>query len=145
LILFFRRIDEKILEAFTTDDFLVIDTLFYERELSAELRLRLKNLSEKGIVEHTGHGKYILKQSLFEATGKQKTHNRLIGEERIKSKELLFEYIKQNGSKGTQLSELLLLLPRLSKDQVQNLLRDLKNEERVKPDGKANKARWYSI
>ena len=145
MILFFRRIDEKILEAFTTDDFLVIDTLFYERELSAELRLRLKNLSEKGIVEHTGHGKYILKQSLFEATGKQKTHNRLIGEERIKSKELLFEYIKQNGSKGTQLSELLLLLPRLSKDQVQNLLRDLKNEERVKPDGKANKARWYSI
>jgi len=143
LILLFRRIEEEILESFTTDDFLVIDALFYEREVSTVLRSRLKALSNKGVVVHTGHGKYVLSKSLFEAVGKSDIISQKSKEERNAAKELLLKHIKQYKSKGTSFKEMHQILPGFGRGQVQVMLRELRKDLLIYTMGEKSAAKWF--
>jgi ATP-dependent DNA helicase RecG len=143
LILLFKRIDEEILNLFTTDDFLVIDALFHGKRITRELRTRMKHLSSMGIVEHIGFGNYNLSEKLFALNNKPSIQKRLVGADRERIKEHLYIKIKSSGTVGIQISELVQMFPNLSREQIKNLLRDLKNEKKMLPKGKANKARWF--
>ena len=59
------------------------------------------------------------------------------------NKELLFKHIRENDVDGSPLGDLRQVLPALSGKQVQNLLRQLRDEGRVHVIGVRRWARWY--
>jgi ATP-dependent DNA helicase RecG len=80
---------------------------------------------------------------LYEATGKSGVHTRLIGLDRETNKELLLKHIRANGDKGAPLKELQQVLPGHSHNQLQVLIREIRNEGRIYCTGKTNAARWF--
>ncbi|MDO8684258.1 MAG: hypothetical protein Q7N50_12330 [Armatimonadota bacterium] len=59
------------------------------------------------------------------------------------NKALLLKHIRDNRKQGSQLSELLQVLPELSRTQVQWLLRELKTDGQVHSVGLTRAGRWY--
>jgi ATP-dependent DNA helicase RecG len=139
-----NRIGNERLESFSTDDFLVINSLFYEQKLSEHLRNRTKRLVDMGIIEHAGRNKFVLARSFYEITGKAGVRTRLLGLDRETNKELLYKHIKDKGKTGTPFGELQQVLPGHSRSQIQVLLRELRNKERIYLKGKTYGARWFA-
>ena len=77
-----NRIGEATMKSMSTEDFLVIDALYYERPMNEKMQSRLNRLIEIGIVEHIGRKKYVLARSLYAATGKTGVHTRHVGLDR---------------------------------------------------------------
>ena len=138
-----NKIGNDRLESLSTTDFLAIDALYYERPLTEAMKMRLKHLTEMGIVEHIGRNKYVLARSLYSAAGKPGTHTRIVGLDRETNKELLVKHICNQGSGGTQLKELQQVLPGLNRSQIQVLLRELRKEQRIHCIGNTSAARWF--
>lgn len=143
LLSFINKIGEERQELLSTDDFLVIYALFYDKPLNENLRLRLKHLVEIGIIEHTGRSKYVLARGLYEAAGKPGVHTRLIGLDRETNKELLLKHIRTNVENGAPLKELQQVLPGHSSRQIQLLLNELRSDGKIEPKGKGKGAAWY--
>ena len=140
-----NKIGNERLESLSTDDFLVINALFYEQKLPNNLRSRIKNLVDMGIVENAGRNKYVLARGFYTATGKTGVYTRIIGLDRETNKELILKHIKQNGKKGTPLKELHQVLPGHARSQIQVLLRELRSEERIYVEGNTSAARWFPL
>ena len=143
LLLIFKRIDSELLETFTTEDYLAIHALFHTQKFPGYLRPHVKRLSDLGIVEHLGRGRYLLAQSLYESVGESDTHTRMVGLDRSKIKEIILRNIQKNNDKGSSLSDLLQVMPNQSRSQVQKLLYELRNDGQVKTEGKTHGARWF--
>lgn len=140
-----NRISERGAELLSTEDFLVIDALYYERPLNEKMQSRLNRLIEMGIVEHIGRKKYVLARSLYAATGKTGVHTRHVGLDRDTNKELLLKHIRQNNEVGTPFKELQQVLPGLNRNQIQDLMKELKKDGKVFCEGKTSAARWFAI
>lgn len=140
-----NRISERGAELLSTEDFLVIDALYHERPLSEKMQSRLNRLIEMGIVEHIGRKKYVLARSLYAATGKTGVHTRHVGLDRDTNKELLLKHIRQNNEVGTPFKELQQVLPGLNRNQIQDLMKELKKDGKVFCEGKTSAARWFAI
>ncbi len=63
--------------------------------------------------------------------------------DRETNKSLLLRHIEDLAATGTTLGELQQVLPSLSRDQVQTLLRELKRTERIEIMGTTKAARWF--
>ena len=142
LLLIFRKIDRNLLDAFSTEDYLVINSLYHTQKFPKSLRSQVKHLAGLGITEHIGNGKYILSHRLFVEVGAPSGNVRLTVMNRKDVKELILSHIRSN-SLGTSLSELQQILPHHSRSQIQKLLYELKNDRSIFTEGRANKARWY--
>ena len=140
-----KRIGNDQLEILSTDDFLVINALFHEKKLSKILHTRIKRLTDMGIIENAGRGKYILSRRLYDATGKSGVHTRLKGLDRETNKALILAHIKNNDEKGTPFRELEQVLPSHSRDQIRVLIRELQKEERIRVEGSRKAARWFLV
>ena len=140
-----NRISERGAELLSTEDFLVIDALYHERPLNEKMQSRLNRLIEMGIVEHIGRKKYVLARSLYAATGKTGVHTRQVGLDRNTNKELLLKHIRQNNAVGTPFKELQQVLPGLNRNQIQDLMKELKKDGKVFCEGKTSAARWFAI
>lgn len=140
-----KRISEKGAELLSTEDFLVIDALYHTRTLNEKMQSRLNRLIEMGIVEHIGRKKYVLARSLYAATGKNGVHTRRVGLDRNTNKELLLKHIRKNNEVGTPFKELQQVLPGLSRNQIQVLMRELREEGRIFCKGRTHAARWYIV
>ena len=138
-----RRISEESAETLSTEDFLTIDALYHERELTDKMKLRIKRLINMGIVEHIGRNKIVLARSLYSATGKSGVHTRKVGLDRDTNKELLLKHIRENNTVGTSFNELQQVLPALSRNQIQVLIRELRKSGHVYCVGKTRAAKWY--
>jgi len=149
LLLILNKIGEEQLDNFITEDFLLINSLFYDQKIPKQI-LELKNIKTNinklidiGIVESTGRNKYVLARSLYEATGKSGVHTRIVGLDKETNKELLVKHIKSNDKKGTPFNELQQVLPSHSRRQIQKLLSELRNENRIFVEGTTSAAKWY--
>ena len=140
-----NRISERGAELLSTEDFLVIDALYHERPLNEKMQSRLNRLIEMGIVEHIGRKKYVLARSLYAATGKTGVHTRRVGLDRDTNKELLLKHIRQNSEVGTPFKELQQVLPGLNRNQIQDLMKELKKDGKVFCEGRTSAARWFAI
>lgn len=138
-----NRIGNERLEFLSTDDFLVINALFREQPLTANLRLRTKKLIDMGIIEHAGRNKFVLARGLYEATGKSGVHTRLTGLDRDTNKELILKHLRENGENGAPLKELHQVLPSHNRGQLQVLLRELRKDCRIYCAGKTSAAKWF--
>lgn len=138
-----KRISEKGSEMLSTEDFLTIDALYRDRPLTSKMKCRVDRLVAMGIVEHIGRKKYVLARSLYAATGKAGVHTRRVGLDRDTNKELLLKHIRENNAVGTPFKELQQVLPSLSRNQIQVLMRELKDDGKIFCKGKTSAARWY--
>lgn len=139
------QIGAERLESLSTGDFLAINALYHETDIPEAQRFRLKRLVDIGIVEHIARNKYVLARSLYSAMGKSGIHTRLVGLDRETNKELLLKHIRKNGKKGTPLQELQQVLPGQSRSQIQTLVRQLREENRIYCRGKTKAARWFAV
>lgn len=139
-----NRIGNERLNSMSTADFLTINALYYEQPINENLRLRLKPLTEMGIVEHIGRNKYVLARSLYSVAGKSGIHTRIVGLDRETNKALLLKHIREKRDEGSPFRELQQVLPGHSRGQIQVLLRELCREGRIYSIGHTKSSRWFS-
>ena len=137
------KIGNEKLESFSTDDFLVVNSLFHEKKLPLHLHPRLNQLIEKGIVERHGRNKFVLARKLYKSVGKPGVHTRLAGLDRNLNKELILKHLLENKEAGAPLREISDVLPNHNRGQLQTLLRELRKEGRVYSRGKTAAAKWF--
>ncbi len=146
----FLRILEKIgnekLLSFSTDDFIVIQSVFENRPLPDHFTRAAERLYEEGLLERVPKAKgyeWILARRLYSALGKSGIYIRKKGLDRETNKELLIKHIRQSEPEGAKMGELLQVLPALDRHLIRSLLRSLSNEGRVFVAGSTKSARWH--
>lgn len=143
---FLERIGKETLESFSIEDLLLLDKVRREERIPGEMKHRARALVEQGILESYGRGRgahLILSRKFYGFLDQKGAYTRKRGLDRSTNKELLFKHIVDNQKEGSPMKDLLQVLPNLTRDQVKNLLRDLKEERRIYPEGKRKMARWY--
>lgn len=143
---FLEKIGKETLASFTLEDLLVLDLIHKERKISLDLKDRLPGLKDRGVIEVVGHGKgtrYLLSKRFYQFIGKKGTYTRKRGLDRETNKKLLEKHIEENKKEGSQLRDLIQVLPTLSRPQIQTLLSELKGEERIHSVGRTKAGRWY--
>lgn len=143
---FLEEIGQERMAAFSTDDFLVIDLVHREQPVPSALKSRVDHLLDQGLIERLGRGRgvrWLLSQRFYRRLGKTGVYTRKRGLDRETNKALLLQHIHDNRKEGSQLQDLKQVLPALSRDQVQTLLRELKRSGRIHNTDRTRAARWY--
>ena len=146
---FLAKLDKRDLASFTTLDFLVLDYVHKEKPIPTEppeLKIQLKHLVDLKVVESIGRGRttqYMLCQKYYLHAGKSGVYTRKRGLDRNTNKELLLKHIRANLIEGARLSDLRQVLPSLSENQVQTLLRELRAKELIHVKGKTKAGLWF--
>lgn len=143
---FLERVGSETLAQFTTEDFLLIDAIHRNAELSEQLRMRLPRLSDLGVVESKGRGRgtrYLLSERFYRFADSRGAYTRRKGLDRETNKALLQKHIRRNEKEGSPLRDLQDVLPALSLKQIQHLLAELKGAQEVHVRGRTRGARWY--
>lgn len=101
------------------------------------------------MIERVGRGRgarYLLSRRFYRFLGRAGAYTRRKGLDRETNKSLLPRHIDDSTASGTTLAELQEVLPGLSRDQAQTLLRELKREgQRVAVRGVTKAARWFPV
>ena len=143
---FLEEIGQEKVTAFGINDFLVVDLVHREQPVPDDLQSRVNHLLEQGIIERVGRRRGVrlmLSRRFYRHIGKAGTYTRKRGLDRETNKELLLKHIRDNRKEGSQLKELVQVLPSLSYVQVQKLLQSLKHEGSIHKVGATKGARWY--
>lgn len=139
---FLEKIAKEKQISFDSTDFIILDMVNREQKIPEWARERTSALAKAGALERVGR-KYILSKKYYEFTNKKGVYTRKRGLDRETNKQLLLKHIKDNRKTGSRLKELRDVLPTLSKDQVQTLLREMKQDDLIICEGRTNAARWY--
>ena len=139
-----NRIGDERMESLTTGDFLVINAIVSCRKHSSESQAELKTFGESGISRA-----YRPQQICFGAqpicrSWKIRCTYADLGLDRETNKELLLKHIRESGEYGTPFKELQQVLPGQSRNQLQVLMRELRQENRVYCKGKNRGAKWFA-
>lgn len=97
----------------------------------------VKHLLEDGLIELHGRTRgahYVLSSSYYSSIGKLGTRTRRIGLPRNTYKELILEHLRQQAKKGKggTMNEFIQVLPGIKRQDISNLLIELKKGERIK-------------
>ncbi len=145
---FLEKVGKETSYVFSTEDFLVLDLVHRQQDISSELLLRTGKLVSEGILEKSGRGRgvrYFLSQRYYDFIGKQGAYTREKGLDRTTNKELLLTHIKRREKVGSRLNELTQVLPSQSLIQVQKLLQELKLDGKICKKGTTRAALWYPV
>lgn len=143
---FFQKIGHETLSTFSTQDFLVVDFIHRDQAVPLDLQNCLPRLQDLGVIESQGRGrnkKYFLSRSFYTSLGESGKYTRKRGLDKETNKELLLRHIEDSKEEGARFEELSQVLPSLSRDQIQGLMKELKGEGRIHVVGKTKAARWY--
>lgn len=144
---FLEEVGGERTATFGTDDFLVVDLVHREQRIPDHLKSRVAPLLEQGIIERLGRGRgarLLLSRRFYRHLGKAGVYTRKRGLDRETNKALLIRHIKDCGDQGAPLAEFVQVLPGLSRRQIQNLLKELRDEGRVRIRGSKRGSRWIS-
>jgi ATP-dependent DNA helicase RecG len=145
---FLEKVGQERLETFSTEDFLVLDTLAKDQTVPEKLRPRLARLVENGVVEKIGSRgqsvRYILSRALYSFVGQKGVYTRKRGLDRETHKALLLKHIRDNDKQGSKFDEFTQVLPELTRNQLQSLLRELRTEHKIWVDGRTKAAKWHA-
>lgn len=147
-IRFLEKVGNDRLAGFAIQDFLALDYVQREQPVPPVLRPRLPQLLDLGVIESVGRGRgvrHLLSHAFHVHLDQKGSYTRKRGLDRETNKELLCQHLRQNHLVGTRLYELQQVLPALSRDQLQTLLRELKKAGRVTSTGHALGARWFPV
>ena len=142
---FIEELSQEQSEAFSIQDLQALDLAYRSQAIPAELG-DLSRLVDRGVLERVGRGRgtrYILSRRFYKYLDEKGTYTRKRGLDRETNKELLLRHIKDNSNEGSRFSDLKEVLPMLTRPQVQTLLRELKEEDKIHVEGATRGARWY--
>lgn len=143
---FLERIGQDHHVSFETVDLIILNRLQRQQEIAPVLRPRLDHLLEQGIVERIGKGRgsrYILSRRFYSFLGQTGKYTRAKGLDHETNKELLVRHIRESEPVGAKLSEMLEVLKELTRRQVQELLRELREGGRIFAKGMNKGSRWH--
>lgn len=140
---YLERVGEETLDTLDPHDFLVLSAVAEGKRLSADLRRHVPALVEKGLLERIGRGKPILAPKLYQPESEAAVAARHRDSVREQSKAGLLRHITSNRKTGSSLKELMAVVPDLTRNQVQDLLKELRREGKTHPVGATRSARWY--
>lgn len=141
-----EKIGDETLQTFSTDDLIVIQTIFENKKVSPRFAKSVEKLMEDGLLEKTPGRKgkeWILSRRIYSAVGKSGTYTRKKGLDRETHKALLLKHIKTCEKEGARLIELKQILPFLNRGNIQTLLREMRDEGLIYEIGKTSAGRWY--
>jgi ATP-dependent DNA helicase RecG len=144
---FLERVGKEKNVAFFTEDLLVLDHIQANQPVPERLRPHLERLLDQSIVERFGRGRgvrFVLSRQLYSFMGAPGTYTHKRGLDRETNKALLQRHLTDNAS-GSPLKELMQVLPGHSRRQVQDLLFELKEEDRVRLAGSRRYSLWFSM
>jgi ATP-dependent DNA helicase RecG len=145
---FIERIGQEQLQRLSTAEYLVLDSLQREQDLTREQVRSIPRLIDMGLVERVGRGRgtrYFLSRSLYDAMGEGGVYTRRKGLDREANKALLLQHIREAGDMGAKYSALQQVTPALSRDQIWGVLRELRDNQKIIAVGKGKAAKWISI
>ena len=137
------KIGNERLESFATEDFLLVNHLFFERSLPEHLQNRTRRLIEMGVIERISRKKLALARKFYAVAGKTGMHTRLLGLDKETNKELLLRHIRESGKTGAPFNEMQQILTGHSRGQIQRLLKELRADGKIYLTGKTLGARWF--
>lgn len=140
---FLEQIGKETLSSFNTTDLIVLDLVHREKSIPRWARDRLPLLRRSGVIEKTGR-KYMLSRQFYKFVGRKGVYTRKRGLDRETNKALLLKHIRDNKEDGSRFREFKDVLPDLTRDQIQTLLREMKRAGLVHSVGRAHGARWFS-
>ena len=140
---FLEKVGRERLNSFITEDFLLLDLVHRDQVIPSRLKHRIPYLIDQGVIELAGDSRCILSRAFYSFLGQKGVYTRKRGLDRETNKALLLKHIEDNNTDGSKLDELLQVLPSLSRDQVQSLLRELKRDALAFNLGRTKAARWY--
>jgi ATP-dependent DNA helicase RecG len=145
---FLEKVGQERLDTFSTEDFLVLDTLAKDQAVPEAFKPRLARLVESGVVEKLGNRgrgvRYILSRALYSFVGQKGVYTRKRGLDRETHKALLLKHIRDNDKQGSKFDEFTQVLPELTRNQLQSLLRELRTEHKIWVDGRTKAAKWHA-
>lgn len=139
---FLEETGRKKQVAFSTADLLLLDCIHRDQLIPKQIKEKIPDLRELGVIEKAGR-KYILSRQYYSFVGKKGIYTRKKGLDRETNKRLLLKHINDNKNTGSRLEELLDVLPALSRNQIQTLLREMKKENIIFSEGRTRAGRWY--
>jgi ATP-dependent DNA helicase RecG len=145
-IRFLERVGAERLSSFSTHDFMTLDALRQGVSPSMIQRSRLPTLLEAGLVERQGRGRgvrYLLSRDLYAALGTPGAYTRTRGLDHETNKALLLQHLRGCGGRGAPISELMQVLPALSRSHVRRLLNELRAEGKIGRIGVRRAGRWF--
>ncbi|MGB7978110.1 MAG: RNA-binding domain-containing protein [Chlamydiales bacterium] len=145
---FLEKIGQERLREFSIEDFLILDLIQREEAIPSKWQSNVKHLIEAGILEKHGRGRGVrclFSRRYYSFIGKSGAYTRKRGLDRETNKELLLKHIVAHTQTGSRLQELMQVLPMLSKDQVQKLVKELKLRGTIFNKGTTRSALWYPV
>ena len=139
---FLELVGQTTQESFDTADFITLDLINREKPLPDWSKSRLQKLRKAGVVELVGR-ETILSRRYYEFIDKKGVYTRKKGLDRETNKQLLLKHIQDNKKQGSRLQELMDVLPMLSVNQVQTLLKEMKRDGTIYSLGKTRAGLWY--
>jgi ATP-dependent DNA helicase RecG len=144
---FLRRLGDEDIDATSTEDLLVFDCVRHSRRVPVDLKPWLRKLLKQGVLGSQGRGRgtaYFFAPRFMESPGRVHVARRRPDLARGEAKTAILRRIVANGGKGTRFDEVRDALPsELSRDQIQTLLRELKDEGTVLVEGATRASKWY--
>jgi len=131
---------------FGTRELLAIDAVHRGLPIPDGLRDARDALIEQGVIERVSRGrgtKYILSRRFYGFLERNGQYTRKRGLDRSANKQLLLEHILRKPGEGAPAGELQEVLPNLSRYEVYELLRELRDEGKIRCMGKTKAARWF--
>ena len=142
---FLEAVGRETTSSFATEHLLLLDLIHREQEIPERLKPSLRTLVDTGAVETVGRGRgvrHLLSRRFYRFTGSPGAYSRRRGLDRNTNKMLLLRHIASASPGGCSLAELQEVLPGLSRNQVQGLLRELRGEGDIHVVGRTRAARW---
>lgn len=143
---FLEKVGQERLKEFSIEDFLILDLVHREESIPVKWQPNVKRLLSAGIIEKFSRGRgvrYLFSRKYYDFIGKSGTYTHKRGLDRETHKELLLKHIVAHKQIGSRLQELMQVLPMLSKDQVQTLIKALKHQGAIFNQGTTRSALWY--
>ena len=141
-IKFLEQLGTEMQVSFTAEDLLVFSAVHGEQKVPPQLAERLKSLQNVGAIERYGK-KLVLARRFYQMVGRKGEYTRKRGLNRETNKALLMKHIEDCAAEGSQMAELMQVLPDLSRGQIKVLLSELSHEQKAHYRGATKASRWF--
>lgn len=143
---FLEKVAEETGQTFSTHAFMLLDRIHRDLPVPTALKPLLRQLAESGAIEALGRGRaarHILSRRYYAITGTKGLYTRRRGLDRQTNKELLLKHIRDNAAEGSAMKDLMQVLPTLSREQVEWLLHEIRDEGLAHIQGVTRASRWF--
>jgi ATP-dependent DNA helicase RecG len=143
---FLHRLEDENIGPMTTEELMVFDCVRRDRRVPPDLKPWLRKLIDQGVLGSRGRGRgtvYSFAPKFFDLPGRVRISPRAeLDREKIKM--AIVQHIAARGESGTRFVDLRRELPpMLTRDQIQTLLKELKEEGAIVVEGATRASKWY--